>query len=77
VSDELIDTEFDKLFQHGLLGVHAFLPLINLLHFTLSFVLGMMGGKERDLALGDIEIGGDSSGKEYLCLRTERQTKTR
>jgi len=37
----------------------------------------MIGGKERDLALGDIEIGGDSSGKEYLCLRTERQTKTR
>jgi hypothetical protein len=28
----------------------------------------MMGEKERDLALGDIEIGGDSSGKEYICL---------
>lgn len=75
-SDELTDT--DKLFQHGLLGVHAPLPLINLLHFTLSCVLGMRGGKEqRDHVLSDIEIGCDSSKKEYLCLRTERQTKTR
>jgi len=77
-SDELTDTDIDKLFQHGLLGVHVPLPLINLLHFTLSFVLGMRGGKEqRDLVLSDIEIGCDSSGKEYLCLRTERQIKTR
>jgi len=57
---------------------HVPLPLINLLHFTLSFVLSMSGGKEqRYLALSDIEIGGDSSGKEYLCLSTERQTKTK
>ena len=38
----------------------------------------MREGKEhRDLVLSDIEIGGDSSRKEYLCLRTERQTNTR
>ena len=72
-SDELTDTDIDKLFQHGLLGVHAPLPLINLLHFTLSFVFGMREGKEqRDLVLSDIEIGCDSSGKEYFS--TDRKT---
>ena len=64
--------------ENSLSIYHAPLPLINLLHFTLSLVLSMSGGKEQCyLALSHIEIGGDSSGKEYLCLRTERQTKTK
>ena len=57
---------------------HAPLPLINLLHFTLSFVLSMSGGKEqRYLALSHIEIGGDSSGKDMSTYRKTNQNKTR
>lgn len=33
--------------------------------------------KQRNPNIGDIFIGVDSQGKEYLCLRTERQIKTR
>ena len=54
------------------------LSLINLLHFTLSFVLSMSGGKEqRYLALSHIEIGGDSSGKDMSTYRKTNQNKTR
>ena len=57
---------------------HAPLPLINLLHFTLSCVLSMSGGKEqRYLVLSDIEIGGDSSGKDMSTYRKTNQNKTR
>jgi hypothetical protein len=57
---------------------HAPLPLINFLHFTLSFVLSMSGGKEqRYLVLSDIEIGGDSSGKDMSTYRKTNQNKTR
>ncbi|VDI58661.1 Hypothetical predicted protein [Mytilus galloprovincialis] len=38
----------------------------------------MRGGKEqKDLNFGDICIGVDSQGGEYLCLYIERQTNTR
>ncbi|CAG2211562.1 unnamed protein product [Mytilus edulis] len=60
-SDELTDSDIDKLYEHDLLGTHAPLPLTNLLHLTLTLVLGMRGGKEqRDLKFGDICIGVDS-----------------
>ena len=61
-----------------MLGVHSPLSLVNLLHLTLSTTLGMRGGKEqRDLKLGDIIIGKDSSGEEFIQHVRERQTKTR
>lgn len=38
----------------------------------------MIGGKEqKDLKLGDISIGKDSTGHEFLYHKKERQTKTR
>ena len=61
-----------------MLGVHSPLSLVNLLHLTFSTTLGMRGGKEqRDLKLGDIIIGKDSSGEEFIQHVRERQTKTR
>lgn len=33
--------------------------------------------KQRNPNIGDIFIGIDSQGKEYLCLPTERQIKTK
>jgi len=67
-----------KIFDHGLLGVHSSLALVNLLHLTFSTTLGRRGGKEqRDLKLGDINIGKDSSGEEFMQHVRERQTKTR
>ena len=77
-SDEITDSDIEKLFDHGLLGVHSPLALVNLLHLTFSTTLGMRGGKEqRDLKLGDINIGKDSSGEEFIQHVRERQTKTR
>ena len=77
-SDEITDSDIEKLFDHGLLGVHSPLALVNLLHLTFSTTLGMRGGKEqRDLKLGDINIGKDSSGEEFMQHVRERQTKTR
>lgn len=77
-SDELTDADIEKLFNCGLLGVHAPQPLINLLHLTLCMQLGMRGGKEqKDLKLGDVIIEVDASGQQYLTLKKERQTKTR
>lgn len=77
-SDELTDADIDKLYENKLLGVHAPLPLVNLLHLTFSLHFGMIGGKEqKDLKLGDISIGKDSTGHEFLYHKKERQTKTR
>jgi hypothetical protein len=46
--------------------------------FDIFHTLGMRGGKEqRDLKLGDIIIGKDSSGEEFIQHVRERQTKTR
>ncbi|CAC5407245.1 unnamed protein product [Mytilus coruscus] len=60
-SDELTDSDINKLYEQDLLGTHAPLPLTNLLYLTLTLVIGMRGGKEqRDLNFGDICIGVNS-----------------
>jgi hypothetical protein len=45
--------------------------------WALLYTIGIRSGKEqRDLKLGDISIGKDSSGDEFIQHVKERQTKT-
>ena len=77
-SDELTDSDIEKLFECGQLGTETPMQLTNLLHTSFSLVLGMRGGVEpRNLKWGDIELNTDEDGDEYLCHKRERQTKTR
>ena len=77
-SDELTDSDIDKLFECGQIGTETPVQVTNILHLSFSLVLGMRGGVEqRNLQWGDMALCTDEDGDEYLCYRKERQTKTR
>ena len=76
-SDELTDSDIDKLFECGQIGTETPVQVTNILHLSFSLVLGMRGGVEqRNWQWGDMELCTDKDGNEYLCHRKERQTKT-
>jgi hypothetical protein len=75
----LSNEEVDLLYERGEFGTHSARALVNMLWLNNTTHFGLRGCREnRDLRWGDIRLGMDTSGLEFLKY-TERhcQTKTR
>ena len=69
-SDELTDSDIDKLFECGQIGTETPVQVTNILHLSFSLVLGMQGGVEqRNLQWGDMELCTDEDGDEYMSQK--------
>lgn len=78
-AEALSDEHLEKFYEARTLGDYTPRSLIHSMWFVCATYFGMRTGTEiHNLKWGDINIGLDEgSGREYLQLCTERQTKTR
>jgi len=78
-ADFLSDEHLQKMYDAGTLGTNSARALVHSMWLICSTYFDMRTGTEiHNLRWGDVSLGLDeSSGREFLVLGTERQTKTR
>lgn len=76
-AEPITDQEIEKLWESKQFGLSTPDSIINTLWFYSTVHFGLRGSNEhRDMCWGDITLGTDIQGQEYLEF-SERQTKTR